>query len=102
MEKLPTYSVEALQDVVIRAAVRQSITRNGGKIPPSVRHEWIALKAGEGRKGLLYVVGVHPASAPDRQAVRFDGVEVVIPEDHADMDLPKDFLGLYRLAIDHS
>jgi len=102
MGKLPTYSVEALQDVVIRAAVSMGKSGNGGNVPPSVRHEWIALKAGEERNGLVRVSGVHPASAPDHPSVRINGVEVVVPEEHADMDLPRDFLGLYRLTIDRS
>jgi hypothetical protein len=100
MQKPPTYAVQALQDVVIRASVSMGKSPNGSKTPPSVRHEWIALRAGAERNGLLHVVGIHPASAPDHQPVRVDGAEVVMPNDHAVTDLPKDFFGLYRLTID--
>jgi hypothetical protein len=93
MNKPPTYSVEALRDVVIRAAVKADHTGRH-------REEWIILKAGEGRKGLLFVVGVHPAAAPEIRPMLFNGVRIALAEDCPDSDLPKEFFGLYRLSVD--
>src|ERR1043166_4412970 len=83
MNKPPTYSVEALQDVVIRAAVKAE--HAGGH-----REEWIILRAGERRKGLAFVVGIHPAIVPEIRPLLFNGVRVALAADWPDPNLPTD------------
>jgi hypothetical protein len=92
-----------MRAVVIRAFVRRNLVSSGSgrtAFTPSDREEWIALDAGEGRRGLVLVVGVLPACAPEQPATRLNGVDVVMQEHHEKSELPKEFLGLYRLSID--
>jgi hypothetical protein len=98
-----TYSVLALCDVVIRASVNtERMSRQDGKsvCVPHHHEEWITLRAGEERKGLVFVVGVYPAAAPKVRPILFNGVRIALADDCPDADLPKDFFGLYRLSLD--
>ena len=94
------YKITALRDVTIRAFVRYQIPQQiGGQLVmrPSERQEWISLRAGEVKDGLGMVMGVHPQSVPTETPVHIAGVPMIQLEGWSNDELPKEFLGLFRL-----
>ena len=99
-----TYKVTALKNVTIRARIRgQRLVPVGNQYAtiPSETEEWVTLRLGEARSGLGLVLGVHPSSAPGEQAISYNGgPQMVSAGGWSNEELPKEFLGLFRLEVE--
>jgi len=82
-ELFSSYKVTALQDVTIRACVRE-------------QPEWVNLHAGEVRHGVKTVLGVHPADAPEHRAIHAFGATFVVTDTRG-LPLPTEFYGVVRV-----
>jgi len=78
-----SYKITALQDVTIRACVKDD-------------PEWLNLHAGEVRHGVKTVLGVHPNDAPEHRAIHAFGATFVVTDTRG-LPLPTDFYGVLRV-----
>jgi hypothetical protein len=84
------WKVTVLEDITIRAHIRgQTPQRVGDQIfmRPSESQQWISLRKGEVQSGLGLIMGVHPKCVPNEQAIRVDGVSLVMTGSWSKEDL---------------